>query len=215
MKGCSLSRKKVRIPSFLLGLARNPEVQQHVEAHFSLLADDELEVGDGDERISEAILLKERRKIEDEFLIVLPGYGTVVFRSKKADFIKAVEALQEQVDHYASAIRDALQARINSSRLGIVEALLPAVIESPPTQWLKHYATPPTEKDLKSELKMELKQAFGEASDYLDEMTVKVVFKDVAYESLVDQRFLATARKTIRGVLHEEYDAARTRPEVS
>jgi hypothetical protein len=42
-------------------------------------------------------------------------------------------------------------------------------------------------------------------------MTVNLIFKDVAYESLVDKTFLNVARKAMPSVeaLHEEYEATK------
>ena len=47
-------------------------------------------------------------------------------------------------------------------------------------------------------------------ADLVKEMSVSLVFKDLAHESLVDEEFLKIAREAIPGVefLHKEYDAA-------
>ena len=60
-------------------------------------------------------------------------------------------------------------------------------------------------------LRSELMEAFGHSDDLFQEMKVKVIFKGVTYESLVDPEFIRIAGEKIPFLdkLHEEFEAAK------
>ena len=66
---------------------------------------------------------------------------------------------------------------------------------------------------LRRRLEEDIVSAFGTAESLVSGMRVKLIFKDMAYESLVDRKFLEIARQAMPDVkvLHEEFDAAAAR----
>lgn len=210
MSGCFISRKRVPIPSALVGLARKKDVERQFHAHFDLVQRGRLEVKVGDDVITERALLDQRRDIEKRYLVSLPSYGTVVLRANKDKLTKAVDELRSRVDAFSKGIKTQLADVIKKGCGTVVEALLPAVERNPPDQYTKTLGPTPSRKAVGEMLGDDIARAFGTAEALVKDMQVKLVFKDVAYESLVDKKFIETARKAMPRVefLHEEYDAA-------
>lgn len=216
MTGCYISRKKVPIPSNLMGLANDRDLQSRFHAHFNLTNNAKLEVKAGERMLTEEALRKKRDGIVKDFLISLKGYGSVVLRGNKENLQKAVDDLRRDVDLFSGGVKESLQGHMSEGIQALVEALLPAVRQNPPNQYTKLHGQRLSEVQLRDLLKSDIETAFGNADGLVSDMTVNLVFKDVAYESLVDEGFLATARKAMPGIdsLHEEYQATKAvRPE--
>lgn len=217
MTGCYISRKRVPIPSSLVGLAKTEDVERQFHAHFDLVQKGVLEVkcADGRRVITEKTLQEQRRRIERNFLVTLPGYGMVVLRANKEKFEGAVAALGAEVEAYANGVKGQIEGLIKGSCAAVVAALLPAVERNPPDQYCKTHGPKPPREFLAKRLAQDVEKAFGTADALVNEMEVKSLFKDVAYESLVDAEFLKVARKAMPDVtwLHEEYDASKASPD--
>lgn len=215
MTGCYVSRKKVPIPSSLVGLAKTEDIERQFHAHFDLIQKGALEVkGKGGRSITEKGLQDRRRAVEKKFLVSLPEYGAVVLRANKQKFEEAVTALTAEVAEFAAGVKGEVEKQIKRSREAVVKALLPAVERNLPDQYCKTHGPKPPKDFLKKRLTEDIEKAFGTAEAIVEEMKVKVVFKDVAYESLVDAKFLAVARKAMPDVkwLHEEFEAPGASP---
>lgn len=212
MTGCYVSRKKVQIPSSLVGLAKNDDVASQFHAHFNLINKATLEVKVKDDRkITEESLQKKRQAIIQDFLISLTGYGSVVQRANKQRLQDAVDLLKADVKSFQEGSKAQLQLLMDSNAKALTDALLPAVRRSPPESYRKFHGPEIPEPQLVQYLTQDIKSAFGRADALVSEMKVSLVFKDLAYESLVDEGFLAVARKAMPGVesLHSEFGAAK------
>jgi hypothetical protein len=211
MTGCLISRKKVAIPSLLVGLARDRDVASQFHAQFDLVQQGQIEVKtEKGNTINERSLLKRRKDIEDSFLVKLTGYGTVVLRGNKERLLEAVEQLKSEVSLYSQGAVKQLHEQMNRSSRRLVDALFPSVKQNPPDSYTKLHGPAVPDEYLRQRLEEDIAGAFGDAATLVEDMQVKVVFKDVAYESLVDSKFLDIARKAMPGLelLHDEYDAA-------
>lgn len=210
MSGCFISRKRVPIPSVLVGFARKKDVERHFRAYYDLIQSDRLEVkGDKENIITERSLLDERRDIENQYLVSLRSYGTVVRRANKGKLIKAVDDLRAHVKKFSDGIKTQLADLIKKRCDDVVEALLPVVMQNPPDQYTKMLGSKLSKEEVREMLNRDIGRAFGTAESLLKEMEVNLVFKDVAYESLMDEKFIETARNAMPCVkfLHEEYEA--------
>ncbi|MEW6337798.1 MAG: hypothetical protein AB1625_10430 [Acidobacteriota bacterium] len=209
MTGCFISRRKVPIPSSLVGLTRNKEVERQFHAHYDLVQRGKLEVKVADRIISERSLLDRRRDIDRKYLIQLRGYGSVVLRANKATLETVVGDLRAEVETFAKGVKAALDEQMKVSQHELAAALLPAVKDSPPAEFTKFHGPHPPGDFLLKKLRDDIAAAFGTADSLVKAMEVRLIFKDVAYESLVDPEFLAVARKAIPSLeaLHEEHDA--------
>ena len=144
-------------------------------------------------------------------LINLPGYGTVILRTNKERFQVAVRALERYVHRFQRRLKRKLQQAIDSNREILVDALLPSVIQNPPTRWKRFVGEHPSGREIEDMLRLELQDAFGLSDDVFEEMSVKVVFKGVTYELLNDPEFMRVAAVEIRSLeaLHDEFEAAK------
>ena len=213
LTGCYMSRKKAPIPSSLVGLARNREVQSQFHAHFDLVAKGALGVKvSSDRAITEASLQARRLEIERQFLVPLKGYGSVVLRANKAELENAVASLRTDVEAFQNGIVEALQSAMDDSATALVDALLPAVKSNPPKTYTKLHGQSIAEAQVRQLLERDIARAFGPAEALVKQMEVSLVFKDVAIESLQDEEFLRIAREAMPSVesLHEVFDAAPT-----
>ncbi|MOA24212.1 hypothetical protein D3C78_1448850 [compost metagenome] len=98
----------------------------------------------------------------------------------------------------------------------LTEALLPTVVKSPPDRLLKGaLSLTPSEEEIRSALEKELHSAFNTGERFF-QPAIKVVFKDLTYETIQDKKFRDQVEAAFHGVnakdLFEEYDAA---PELS
>ena len=213
MTGCFVSRKRVPIPSRLIGLANNREAAEQFHARFNLVNRAKLEVSlkDGGKVrvVTEESLAKRKQEILKDFVTPLKGYGSVVLRSNKDRLLQAVEGLKADLAAFQKGIKDDLQERMDDNALSLVKALLPAVLANPPAAYTKVHGPRITPEQVRDFLERDIRHEFGQAADLVSEMKVSVVFKDVAYESLIDEQFLKAAHKALKGVdsFHDERDA--------
>jgi hypothetical protein len=203
LHGLFLSRKRVQIESDLVGLAGDPKTQKLLRSSFQLIEEDSDSSG---KRVTDL-----KRFIVNEFLISLPGYGTVVLRSKKEEFQRAVATLERYVKRFQKRLEKQLQASIDANRDALAQALLPGVLANPPKRWSRFIGQYPQPEEVERMLRAELARTFGKAEDILQSMEVKAIFKGVTYESLNDPEFIRVASEQIPSLdlLHDEYDAAK------
>ncbi len=212
LTGCFIFRKKVPIPSELVGLHGRRDIEKQFHAHFNMVNPSGLEI-----RTRKGVILNEeflkrlRQDIERRFLIQLEGYGKVVLRANEPQLLRHVRRLRAAVKLFQRGIRQRLQKRMDENVQALVEALYPAVKANPPDAYRKFYGPNPPDSYLRQQLTSDISKAFGRVEDLLQEMKVSLVFKEVAYESLVDPHFIEVARKAMPGqdCFHEEFDAAR------
>jgi len=203
LHGLFLTRKRVPIPSDLIGLARDPKAQKLLRSSFQLIDENSEISGDRVTRLKQFIV--------KEYLINLPGYGTVILRSNKAEFQVAVKALQRYVHRFQKRLKKKLQHAIDANREVLISALLPSIANNPPVRWKPHLGGRPRERNVERMLRSELTDAFGHSDDVFQDMSVKAIFKGVTYESLSDPEFMRIASQEIPllDTLHDEFDAAK------
>lgn len=231
--GYKLAERRVRIPNDLL-LNSHDAVNQRLRNSFSLLEGKEalvVNIPDADPRTgepklrdgkpatvaySQAGIEHDRKKIYEDFLIAVPGHGQLIARTRRKAFDDRVAWLKARVQAYSEGVRQELGAAIEKSIANLTEALLPGLLERPPARLAKHALSATlTERELRHVLHEELVRAF-DAADGFYQPQVKVVFKDLTYETIKDKNFrekLKAAFPTLgdQGVeaLFDEHDAAR------
>lgn len=209
VEGCSLSKHKVAIPPELMGLADDEELKKRLRSSFQLITN--TTEFDKNSKISEKTITDFRKKIEDEFLGNIPGYGKAILRENKEAFNKKVEELSKVVNDFKTAIKSKLDEAIKNNISTLTERLLPSVEQHVPARWKKDMGQNPKKSDLKNRLEAEISNAFGKSEFYVNDMKAEAVFKNVSYESLQDVKFMDSAKKAFPYVdlFHEEYDALK------
>jgi hypothetical protein len=203
LKGFSISKKTVPIPSDLMGLARDEKTQDLLRSTFKL-------IGKGTE-VSEKPVMKLKHKIVKRYLIGLGAYGNVVLRANKPAFEEAVEDLKKSIEEFQKLVREKLQKEMDANRAVLLAALAPSVTANPPGRWTNVLGPHPSEVAVRGRLEKELAKNFGSVDHLIHGMKVKLVFKGVTYELLRDPDFIETAQEKIPDLkfLHEEFDAAK------
>jgi hypothetical protein len=203
LHGLFLSRKRVSIPSDLMGLAKDPKAQKLLRSSFQLIDENSEVSGDRVTRLKQFIV--------KEYLINLPGYGTIILRSNKGEFQVAVKALERYVHRFQRRLKKKLQEAIDANRELLTSALLPSVAKNPPARWKRFLGEHPRDQEVEHMLRSELTDAFGHSDDVFQSMNVKAIFKGVTYESLSDPEFMRIAGQAIPllDTLHDEFDAAK------
>lgn len=205
LKGLALSRKKVPLPAFLMGLSRDPKTQRLLQSSFRLIGDDT--------DLSSDVVLKLKKSIIDRHLTTLPKYGTVILRAQKPRFERSVRLLKHFIERYQKKVESLLADEMKKNREAVVKMLFPLVRQNIPSQWRKHLCVSPSDTELRDLLREELARAFGDPQDHFQKMSCSVIYKGITYELLNDPQFIETARRYVRASqqLHVEYQAAKAR----
>lgn len=203
LSGLLISRMRAPIPSDLMGLAKDPQTQKLLHSTFKLVRDDS--------KVSGEKIFELKKKISNNYLVPLKGYGVVCLRVNKEALLKEVGDLCDEITHFQHVVENQLQTEMDANRATLVKALLPAVCANPPERWTRFIGPKPSKLAVKDHLLAELNKCFGTAKGLIKDMKANVIFKDVTYESLSDPSFIEIARKAIPSLkaLHEEYAAAK------
>jgi len=203
LHGLSLARKRVPIPSDLMGLAREPQAQKLLRSSFQLIDENSDVSGDRVTKLKQFIVKK--------YLINLTGYGTVILSSNKGAFQIAAKALERYVHRFQRRLKKNLQKAIDKNCETLISALLPGVAKNPPGRWTRFLGESPRDHEIQGMLRSELTAAFGNSNTVFQDMRVKAIFKGVTYESLSDPEFMRVASLAIPFLdsLHDEFDAAK------
>ncbi len=203
LRGHQIGKRKVNIPSDLLGLAKDEKTKKLLHGQFQLIDDE-------DAKISGAEITEHKEKIANDFLVNLPNFGNVILRSKKEAFEAALDGLQKHIENFQKELETKLQKAIDKNRTALVNALAPAVIAQTPVRWKKFLPSKPSSTDIRKVLDCELTNHFGSAERNLKKIDVSVIFKGVTYETLNDPNFIKIAKKKIPLLdLYEVYEAAK------
>lgn len=200
----ALSRKRVPVPPYLLGLAKDKDAEELLRASFQL-------VGKADE-VSGHALMKRREEIDRKYLCTIANYGKVILKSNRAKFDEAVANLKADVEEFRTEAFSKLKGAIEKNCKEVVERLFPVVRGNLPDIWTATLGPNPSADRIKDRLKEELERAYGDAMTHLSDIEVRLVYKNVTVEMLQDSHFKASAKKAKLDLdrLHEEFNAART-----
>jgi hypothetical protein len=202
VKGTQIHRRKVRIPSYLLGVT-DARMRRELTTALQIVPEHHELSGDA--------LKCKRNRIEKRWLKVVPGYGYAVLRSNKAAFVRDVEDLKAEVRKFRSMVEAKLQVELTQRVEQLTDALLPRLNESPPAEWIVPDDAGRRNEAIRRSLQEDLLRALGTVGEYAGDMTVKLIFRDVTYESLNDPEFREAATKAfpqLQQRLHEQFDAA-------
>ena len=200
--GTQMHRRKVQIPSYLLGVAER-NVQDELTAALQV-------VPDGHELSGETIKRK-RRRIEKRYLKVIAGFGHAVLRKDKDAFERDVQDLKAEVEKFRELVGEKLEQELEKRVNSLADALMPRLKVSPPEEWIVPHDSERREEAIRRSLEEDLWQALGRVDDYTSDIAVKLVFRDVTYESLMDSAFREAAARAFPKLerhLHAEFDAA-------
>lgn len=213
VKGCRLSQHKAPLPKHLLkAVKRNKVLAEKIGNTIKLI--DEKDELISDKTLSQDTVFKQRDEIDKEFLHAVIGVGSVIDRTKKAEFLKRVEILKKQVETFSGSVEGVLAERFNEMAKALAEEVLPDVIADLPPHWTKRLGAYPEPEQVRWRIVDDLMRAFGNPATKVGRMKVDVVFKDVTYDMLNDPKFRESLFEHFPDLpLMEEYKAAKQRSE--
>lgn len=208
--GTNVARRTVPLPTSLLGVM-DQETREELRMTLRLVPPTHA--------LSGTEINTKRQRIEKRHLTVVAGYGQAILRTAKEQFLRDVETLKTEVDAFRARVTAKLDEAIDAKIQQLVEAFLPRLREAPPSNWLLPKEGPARESALKECLTEDLHKALRSANDYVREMRVDAVFKDVTYESLQNEKFMQAARaafpRSLVPQIYHEFEAAPSQSGVS
>jgi len=165
---------------------------------------------------SELQIENERKALLKDYLTPITGHGQLISKARRAAFDIRIEWFKARIDSYKKAVEERLNEALRKSVSDLTEALLPTVLKSPPDRLLKNVLSrSPSEDEIRCALETELHAAFNNGERFF-QPAVKVVFKDLTYETIQDKKFRDQVEAAFQGVtakdLFEEFDAAPELP---
>jgi len=205
LQKAALSKKRVPVPADLLGIGADPNTEELLRANFQL-------VRKGDD-ISGEQLMQGREEIEKKYLVTIAHYGKVILTTNRAEFDNEVAELKAAVKVFQKDAKAKLDAAIDKNCSEVIARLFPVVKRNPPERWRARLGPAPTDQLIYRCLEQELRSAYGDASNYLRRIEVRLVYKDITVEMLGDRDFgkAAAKAKLYLEEMYEQYEAARAR----
>jgi hypothetical protein len=189
--GAAIQRKRVTLPSSIVNLGTNAEIENRINTTFSLI--------ERNSSLSSRTLDRELDRIRDAFTRSLgKPFERVMLKAQRKRFDDAMEKFKEKVKKHEEGLRKELEAHIKKSLQSLVDYYLPLVKENPPLGLSGQIISKkPADKIAKKWLENELSPSFPDASFLLKETNIKVVvlFRDVTYETLKDEDFREQIRE--------------------
>jgi hypothetical protein len=209
LKGCSINRHTVQLPSAIVKLAPSDEINSRLKTTFNLI--------ERSSTMSDAVLETALKEIRKKYVRPLGSpWGCVLLRARRVGFDKEIEAFRAKVEVHQARVREKLQQEIDKSIGQVAEALVDRVLAQPPADLVGGtLQEKPTREDALRWLQAVLERCFPKAEKVVSKMVLHVHFKDVTYETLNEKGFAAALRKAFPAVDWDkpfsEFDAARAK----
>jgi hypothetical protein len=147
--------------------------------------------------VGEKWLANERKRIEDQYTFVVKRHGRVILKSDRTAFDAEVARYERNLTSYRTKVLNELGAARAEFQEALVSEFLPRWERIPPARFAR-CGWPATGDNLKRELQRDLDGVIDEALHY-GEARVRLVYKDVAYESVSDPGFRDGLSEAMRG----------------
>ena len=183
LTGCHLQRHTVSIPKELLNLTGNRDTQERLRATYRLVG----EKG----KLSSKPIEQKLTVLRNTFVVSLgTKYGNIILRKNKSELVIALKALREELNTFAQEAKTNLVKEFMRCRDELVKVLLPGIVSNPPDD-LKYgvITAKPTRGNAGKYLEAKLQRIIPTADDFIGEMKLEWLFKDVTYEMLSDETF--------------------------
>lgn len=235
VSGYRLSSRKVHIPNDLL-IGEDEALEKRLRNTFTLLEGKEalkvsvplldqvklepvLDAHKQPQTVmySEQQLESDRKKIYEDFLTNVPGYGWLIRRWDRPSFDQRMLWFGKRVEAFRDGVEAKLGEAVLDSISDLATTLLPKLRERFPGRLRKQLLTAaPTDEMLLDILSRELEAAFRQGERFFNP-DVRVQFKDLTYETIqndkfreaLDRAFGLVAGQSATAQMFEEFDAAR------
>lgn len=199
LSGAAIQRHRLAIPPSIQKLGAGKELENRLRTTFDLI-----EKGSA---LSSKPLEDALNEIRKNLTPSLgKDHGRVVSKAAKPLLMQRLSEFREKLSAHQKTVKVELQAHLDKSRDEIVEYFIPQVMDSPPDalrgQLLRRA---PSEDDARRWLAGELDRVFPKAEVLIKEMKLDERYKDVTFETLNRDDFLASVKKAFP---HVDWDKA-------
>lgn len=221
--GYRLSSRRAKIPNDLL-VGNDEVLEQRLQNSFSLLEGKDtlvVEINDCDPHTNEPKLIKgepktikyseiqiekDRKKIYEDFLTVIPKHGQLITRARRNAFDARITWFESRLDAFKTGVRERLDVEIEKSIQELSIVLLEGVRDRIPDRLLKFTCSQkPSDDELLVIIRHDLRHAFDLNKIFFNPQ-VKVVFKDLTYETICDPEFREILDKKFKGLYASSKD---------
>jgi hypothetical protein len=203
-----LSSRQIELPADLLNITDEllkRQISGRVRPPAEALGafEIEIETADGKQekvKANEKWLSGERKRIEDAYTFVVPRFGRIILTKDRKSFDEEIEKFKRNLNKYYEAVVAKVEGVKENYENRLVVEYLPKWKQNPPSNF-KRYGVDPTPENLKRQLRLIVEEVIRKAVSF-EAPQVRVVYKNVAPESVRDPKFLQPLRKIMqhRGV---------------
>lgn len=206
LSGAAIQRHRLAIPPSIQRLGGGDALEGRLRTTFDLI-----EKGG---RLSSKPLEDALNEIRKNFTPSLgKDHGRVVLKAAKPHLTSRLGGFRKKLEAHQKAVKAELQKHLDASRKEIVDYYLPRVMETPPDALLGQLLSGnPSEDDASQWLDRELDRIFPKAESLIADMKLEERYKDVTFETLRGEDFLASVKTAFPNVdwdsPYEEFRAA-------
>lgn len=194
LSGAAIQRHRLAIPPSIQRLGGGDALEGRLRTTFDLI-----EKGG---RLSSKPLEDALNEIRKNFTPSLgKDHGRVVLKAAKPHLTSRLESFRKKLEAHQKAVKAELQKHLDASRKEIVDYYLPRVMETPPDALLGQLLSgKPSEDDASQWLDRELDRVFPKAESLIADMKLEERYKDVTFETLRGEDFLASVKTAFPNV---------------
>lgn len=206
IKGVALTRHTIQIPTELLNVSGNDEVQNRLKSSYQLINDSS--------SISGKEITDKINRLRRDYCPSLGRFGNVILRSKKEEFVKEVDKIRIELADFQKQAINNLNSEFDKCKKDLAELFMPGIKQNPPSELkLGIVSKEPTDEVLKNYITYKLDKSMPDPEAFVKDMQLTCNFKDVTYETLNEVDFMNALKKaypweTWPDVPYEEFRAA-------
>ena len=193
------SSRQVRLPPELLGFA-DQTLKQRIRGHLRMFdktpgpfkIEVPCQAGKETVLIDEKRMATERKRIEDKFTFSVPGFGRVMLLADRKAFDAEVTEFQAFLNLYHNEVKVSVENAKAELQQRVVNEFLPRWEERPPERFAR-YSIAATKENLKAELSGVVERIVDQSFS-VEPPQIRVIYKNIAPESVGDPKFLNTLR---------------------
>lgn len=187
LEGAAIQRNRVAIPPAIQKLGGTKDLEGRLKTTFDLI-----EKGG---KLSSKVLEGSLNETRKNFTPSLGrDHGRVVLKASKPYLAKRLTAFQTELDNHQETVKAELQGKLDESRKQIMDYYTQIVLKDPPDEMLGQFLKF-GENEARLWLDRELDRAFPKAEALIQKMQLDVRYKDVTFETLNREDFLAAIKK--------------------
>lgn len=208
--GYKLERKVVPLPPELMDVddsALRDQMTSRIRSPLKDLSAVSIEIERDGKKTTQTVdgrwLGVERKRIEDEYLYAIQGFGTVILQTKREAFEVEAESFAALIKKYIVIVRGAITEKRSSFTESVVAEYTPRWKRSPP-KFYAEFQIEPTDENIRADLERLGGSLFDKSVDF-KEPSVRIVPKSIAPESMRDLAFKAKVEAAFRKRKAPEY----------